>query len=313
VAEQPPPQDPEDSEEDPPASFFAELLARTHGPYTLPTTVVGYRDRDGPWELSVTVALDPPDDAAVAALDDAGGALDELEILAGDQYDDLCDVLETLDRSPARAADDVLGHFHLTHPPSIGWYDLVERVNVYGRGLQYDLWERGHLLSDYFRGTHPDGWEHLLEVAARLPAGSHYRSAQLDDDDLARRVAEQYGPPSKRKKPGSNRPPLEGYTTEVSYLHRIENRLQFLGWAVFAAQAGKKRGTPPRPSKGPETADDRYEFLDFMAEHEDVVSQVLRSPDKTDQPPPLNTTDQPRVPPPEAVRGAVMLTPPGET
>ena len=301
MADQAPPAEPPDDE---PGSFFALLMARTHQPYRFPATVVDYEDDDGPWSLRLTVVVDPPDDGQVADLDGCVSALDELAVIAGDHFDDVLDVLDARGTSPAAAADALLAHFGVDEPPSIGWFALVERINVYGRALQYDLWERGHELADYFRGTDDtaEGWEHLLEVASRLPAGSHYRSAMLADDELAAQVAAKYGPPSKRPK-GSNRPALEGFSTEVAYLHRIDNRLSYLAWAVFAAQAGKKRGAPPKPAKGPETADDRYEFADFMREHEEIVGQVLKRKGGSGGSPT-------RVPAPEAVRGAVLLDPP---
>lgn len=305
--EAPPAVDAADEPDDEPGSFFALLMARTREPYRLPDTVVEYEDDEGPWSARLAVTIDPPDDDQVATLDNCGSALAELEVLAGDQFDDLLDVLDVRGTSPVAAADEVLEHFGLSDPPEIGWHELVERINVYGRGLEYDLWERGRSLAAYFRGE-GEGWDELLRIAARLPPGSHYRSAQLADDELAARIAEKHGPPSSRKK-GSSRPPLEGFSTEVAYLHRIENRLHFLGWAVFAAQAGRKRGSPPKPTKGPETADDRYEFADFMREHEEIVGQVLKrkgGSKKRAEPEPART------PAPEAVRGAVLLGEPIE-
>lgn len=285
-----------------PSSFFADRLAETHDPYRFPAVSVVYDDGDGPYEVVHRLVITVPDDEQVAELDDAGSALAEIEVLAGDDFDDLVDVLDEIGWSGLRAADELLGHFGLAEPPEAGWVDLVERLNLYGPALEFDLLTacNGLDLLDWFRGRW--SWDHLLRIASRLPPGSHYRSAMADDDELAAQIAEVHGPPSKR--PKRSRPALEGFTTEVSYLHRIANRLDYLGWATFAAQAGKRKGRPPAPAKGPETADDRFEWADYMREHEDVASRVLvrKGGSKRRQ--------AERQPPPEAVRGAVELDPP---
>lgn len=242
--------------------------------------------------------IDPPDDRQVVELDAAVSALDELETLAGEQFDDVLDVVDGLGQTPAWAADEVIEHFHLDRPPRGGWFGLIEKINVYGRALEYDLWVRGDRLSAYFLGRHP--WDELLRLADRLPMGSQYYAALADDDELAAQIAARHGPPSKRKK-GSGRPPLPGWTREVAYLHRIDNQLRRLEWAMFAAQA-TKRSSPPRAAKGPQTADDRYEQADFMREHEEIVGKVLKRKGGSKRPPGM--------PAPEAVRGAVLLDAP---
>lgn len=260
-------------EDEPARSFFADRLAEHHQPWALPPVAVEYVDDAGPYELRLAVSLEPPDDYQVCELDECNGALDELEVLAGNLFDDLLDALDALGRSPASVADEVLEHFALGQPPEDGWHELVERLNVYGEALEFDVFERtGGDLGPWFRGEL--SWDHLLRIASRLPPGSHYRAAMADDDELAARIAAVHGPPSKRKK--TRRPPLQGFTTEIQYLHDIRNALQRVPWAVFAAQAPSgKRGSAPRPAKGPETADDRYELLDARREHTEVVSQVL--------------------------------------
>lgn len=274
---------------EPRPSFFADRLAGTHRPYELPSGRL----------------IDPPDDRQVAELDDAESALDDLEILVGDAVDEVLHELDDHGLLPGDAAEDLLVHFHLDLTPDGGWYELVERLNVYGRDIEYDLWERGYRLTDYFLGEVPGGWDHLLlTVLPRLPQGSSFWAALVDDDELAAQIAAQHGPPSKRPK-GSGRPPLRGWTREVAYQHSIDNRLGYLAWAVFAAQAGKKRGNPPRPRKGPETADDRYEHMDFMREHDEVVSQVLKRKGGTKK----HLHALPGMPKAEAVRGAVLLNP----
>lgn len=266
------------------ASFWAERMRDAHP--------VPYRYRG-------KVEVSPPDDVATAALDECQSVTDELEALAGQpQVDALLDAIDEAGDLPATVVDELLEHYHLTHPPEGGWHDLVERVNVYGPAIEYDLWDRGHDLLGYFRGQVPGGWDHLVRMMVRLPMGSHFRAALADDDQLAERMAEIHGPLHQRK--GSSRPPLTEFDRQAMYLHKISNQLQYLAWAVFAAQAGKKRGQPPKGDKGPETADERVDFRGFLVEHEEVVGQVLKSKGGSKNKPE-------RQAPPEATRGAVEL------
>lgn len=305
--------DGEADEQDDEPSFFADQLAEACEPWRLPEVDVEFEDRAGPYTLRLAVVLEVPDDQQVAELDQCGGALDELEVLAGDDdaFEDLLDALDALGWSPAGAADAALAAFHLDRPPEPGWLELVEMLNVYGRAIEYDLWERGHDLAAYFRGERP--WDHLVRVTERLPPGCQYRAAMADDDELAARIAEVHGPPSKRRK--RNRPALAGWTTEVSYLHQIANGLGRVQWAVFAAQAEKgKRGSVPKGAKGPETADDRYERMDAAREHTEIVDQVLvRRGGSKARGGRAWVPGDPGGPKAEAVRGAVRLDPPDTT
>lgn len=264
------------------ASFWAERMRDAH---------------PEPYRYRGKIVIPPPDDRVTAALDECTSALDELYELAGDDADTLADAIdETGDHLPT-VVSGILDHYHLTRPPEHGWHDLVERINVYGAGIEYDL-DAGtyrYGLHDYFTGAVPGGWDHLLRMLSRMPMGSHYRAAVADDDELAERMAEIHGPLHKRK--GSNRPPLTEFDRQVMYLHTISNQLTYLAWAVFAAQAGKKKGTPPKGNKGPETADERVDFRGFLVEHEEIVGQVLKSKGGSGRSGPA----------PEAVRGAVLL------
>lgn len=257
-----------------------------------------------PYRYQDKIEIPAPDDAATAALDECETALDELETLAGQALaDTLLDAIDDAGDLPATVADELLTHYHLVHTPDTGWHDMVERINLYGAAIEYDLWDRGYDLLDYFRGTHPGGWNHLLRMLARLPTGSHFRAAVADDDELATRMAEIHGPLHKRK--GGGRPPLTEFDRHAAYLHKISNQLTYLAWAVFAAQAGKKRGQPPKGDKGPETADERVDFRGFLAEHEEVVAQVLK--DKGGSRNKSTAAAPEREAPAEAVRGAVLL------
>ena len=252
-----------------------------------------------PYRYRGKIDVGPPDDVATAALDDAETAADELEILAGPAViDTLLDAIDDAGDLLAGVADEALAFYRLDRTPETGWHDVVERINVYGAAIEYDLWSRNRDLLDYFRGAVPGGWDHLLRMLARLPMGSHFRAAVADDDALAEQVAEIHGPLHKRK--GGARPPLTEFDRQVMYLHKISNQLQYLAWATFAAQAGKKRGSPPKGDKGPETADERVDFRGFLLEHEEVVGQVLKDKGGSKAKPE-------RQPPAEATRGAVLL------
>jgi len=250
-----------------------------------------------PYRYRGKFEVPPPDDVSTAALDACVTAIEEIEALAGEALTGtLLDAIDEAGDLPGTLADGLLRHYHLDRVPETGWYEVVERVNLYGAAIEYDL-DSGPFrygLHDYFIGRVPGGWDHLTRILHRLPMGSHFRAAVADDDELAEELAEIHGPLHQRK--GSPRPPLTEWTRQVAYLHKISNQLSYLAWAEFASQAGKKRGTPPKGEKGPETADERVDFRDFLAEHEQVVSQVLRR--KRDRGP---------RPAPEAVRGAVLL------
>lgn len=223
------------------------------------------------------IEIPPPGDVGAAELDDCQTVTDEAYALLGDgPAERLMDEVDERGDMLSLVVDDLLHHFALLRAPSIGWFLLVERINCYGEAIEYDLDAGGFRwgLHDYFAGRVPGGWDHLLRMVNRLPLGSQFRSAIADDDELAARILAVEGPLHKRKK-GSGRPPLAGFTLEVSYLHRIANQLTRLEWAEFASQAGKKRTSPPKGQKGPETADERVDFADFMREHDEVVSQVL--------------------------------------
>lgn len=279
--------DPEVGPDDhaPPGSFFADRMAETHGPW-----------------LCGKVEVPPPDDVAVAELDESDGPLDDLEILCpGETFDQVCDVLDTDKIPPGDAAAEALRHFHLDRPPEAGWLELTERLNLYGPGIEFDLWDRGYALTDYFLGAVPGGWDHLFRMITRLPMGSHYRAGLADDDGLAEQILARYGPEHTRPKSGG-RPPLAEFDRHAAYLHAISNKLGYIGWAVFAAQAGKKKGSPPKGDKGPETAAERAEFRDHMREHEEIVGQVLKRKG--------GSRPKSSGPAPEAVRGAVLLNPP---
>jgi hypothetical protein len=268
------------------ASFWAERLRDAHP--------VPYRYLD-------KIEVPSPDDMATAALDDCVTAVEEIEALAGESLaDTLLDAIDDAGDLPATVSDGLLRHYHLDRPPESGWHEMVERINVYGAAIEYDL-DSGpyrYGLHDYFIGVVPGGWDHLVRMLNRMPMGSHFRAAVSDDDELARAMVETHGPLHKRK--GSSRPPLTEFDRQVMYLHVISNKLTYLAWAVFAAQAGKKKGTPPKGDKGPETADERIDFQDFLAEHEEVVAQVLKDKGGT-------KARVERRPPDEAVRGAVLL------
>jgi hypothetical protein len=189
---------------------------------------------------------------------------DILDALLGDDLGD--EVLDLLDPLPWSRTLDLLAqlrrHFSIPELPAGMWTHLVEQIDLYGEDIESDLfpWD----LLDYFRGARP--WQQLARLLPRLPEGSRYRAALLDDEELAeQRLASDDGTP------GRARPPLVGETQDRALLRAIASGLPRLEYAVYAAQAGKKRkGRPPRPLQGPETAEDRIKDRLAQADVEEI-------------------------------------------
>lgn len=224
--------------------------------------------------------LAAPDSDGVCELDDVTHPTDVVDALLGGG--DLADeVLDVLDRSPWPAtpalAARIRGHFALADLPPGMWQEIVERVDIYGEAIDADLalggvgYTGGHDLLAWFRGDRP--WPQLLRLLDRLPEGSRYVAAILDDEDLARaRIEAGVEPPPRR-----SAPPLLGETAERMLLRAVLSTLQGVEHAVFAAQIGKKAGPRPKPLPGPETAEDRlrdrqgtqdlFDLFDAMTPH----------------------------------------------
>lgn len=251
-------------------------------------------------EHRVVVEVPASDD--VCGLDDDDSPQAVLDLLTGDAYDDLLDLL---DEMPAAAmtelADEVARHFAVLHRPPAGITAVVDDLNRYGPGLEFDLAERGLDLHDWVRDPARHPWAKLLRLADRLPPGSHYAAARALDVDLATEIA--LARREKRLPPPSKAPALEGWTAEVSLLQQVVDVLRGVEHAVWGASPKfkGKGGTPPKPGLRPRTAADTVRTAEQLAQHDTLASQLLGDRYR----PPSG----PRLPSVEAVRGAVLLDP----
>lgn len=147
--------------------------------------------------------------------------------------------------------------------PKLGY--LVELINRHGEDIEADFFERGWDLLDWFRGERP--WSQLLRFINRLPNHSHYKSAILDDDEVARQTVQ-----SGMK--AQNRKTMLGFTPEVSALLDLTSWVKNLYGLTHAVNAdGKYPDLPATPY--PETAFDRLRKVDFMARHHRRVQMLL--------------------------------------
>lgn len=226
---------------------------------------------------TVSWSVDAPDSDGVAELDELTDPPDVIDALIADEQvaDEVLDRLDALPWSDTLAtAAAIRDHFALAVLPAGMWHDVVEQVDLYGEAIEADLalggigYTGGVDLLDFFRGDRP--WQQLVRLLQRLPEGSRYVSAVLDDEDLAAdRIAAGMEPPTPRKLP-----PLLGETQDRMLLRGVLSQLMRLEHAVYAAQAGKKAGRPPRPLPGPQTAEERVRERVALSEVEDLFDQV---------------------------------------
>lgn len=228
-------------------------------------------------EQVLSWVLPAPDSDGVCELDEVTAPLDVVDALlgGGDLADEVLDVLERSPwpETPATAAR-IRGHFALTVLPPGMWPEIVERIDLYGEAIEADLalggvgYTGGCDLLDWFRGVRP--WPQLLRLLDRLPAGSRYVAAILDDEDLARaRIEAGVEPPPHR-----STPPLLGETPERMLLRAVLSGLHRVEHAIFAAQVGKKAGPRPRPLPGPSTAEERLREVLAVQEVEGLFDAV---------------------------------------
>lgn len=216
--------------------------------------------------------LRAPHRDGVAALDEQRRPLEQLADLIGDDLvtDQVVEALDRLDwEDTLDLVGDLRAHFALPDLPAGMWTVLVEQIDCYGTAIEADLFDRGADLLDWFRGHRP--WQQLARLLARLPEGSRYRAAILDDEDLAeQRIAQGLERPTDR-----SLPPLEGETQDRMLLRAVVSALLRVEHAVFAVNAKKgKAGKPPRPLPGPQTAEDRVREAYADADVEDIFDQV---------------------------------------
>lgn len=115
-------------------------------------------------------------------------------------------------------------------------------------------------LIDFFRGRH--SWRKLHNILTRLPLSSHYRTAVLDDPEVAEQLAAQPEPK------GQPRPALSEFGPEVALLTDIKDRLAEVIAAVISTVPGSKPPKipqSPRPTTGVAKARKRLEDRQFAA------------------------------------------------
>jgi hypothetical protein len=265
-------------------SLFEQMCHDAAGPFVIELP-------DGPGHV-IEWTVDRPDADGVCELDQLDHPSDMIDVLVGD--DDVADeLLDHLDPLPytetLQVCGRLRGHFALTVLPLGLWQHLVERIDCYGAAVEADLFDRGHDLLDWFRGLRP--WPQLARVLDHLPEGSRYRAAILDDEDLAlERIEAGIEPPTS-----TATPPLEGETQDRMLLRALVSTAQRIEHATYAVHAKKgAAGRPPRPLRGPQTAEDRLREQYADADVEDLFDQVTpgwrdrRAPD----PPPAGFTER---------------------
>lgn len=255
-------------------SLFEEFMAEAVEPLHLE---LPDGDDTAAWTLHAV------DSDGVVDLDDLTNPRDIVDALVGDELaDDVIDVLAVLSWDHTLdTADRLRSHFALDELPSGMWANLVDQIDIYGAAIESDLADRSIDLLDFFRGRRP--WQQLARMLPRLPEGSRYRAALLDDDELA---LERLEAESGDDQPKPTRPPLVGETQDRALLRQVVSFLRRIEHGVYNAQAPRnKRTRPPEPLKGPETAEDRIRDLVGDAEVEEIFDQVIPGWNKGDDVP----------------------------
>lgn len=307
-------------------SFFDTLLTETLDPLSLAV---------GDLELVVEV----PDGDQVSDLDAAVTPSDVLEVLLapldddGEQHPDdeaaLDELFDELDEQPAGVlldlVDQVRAHFALTVSPPEGWDALVDMLDRFGAGIEWDLitLPNAPRLHDFLRDPRRHPWGLLYRLLPYLPQGGGYWAAVQADEELAEAQvdAEKRG----HKPKNSKHPPLLGWTPQAERETAILDLLRQEVHATWGASSKfkGKGGTPPKPLPRPRSAQSWVRRRLLLEEHDEIVDMLL--PRGTEPPPDEAYVsdgyreDAPRgsraiggserLPSRDAVRGAVMLDP----
>lgn len=147
-------------------------------------------------------------------------------------------------------------------------------VDRYGEAIEYDLHTRAGLdLLDFFRGIY--SWRKLCAILDRLPSGSAYWAARLDDDeaademDKARKAADK-GKGSVSDKPA---PPSLAEMDLRTQLAMSTNDLLLVVVDRLERLAGHT-GEGPKPSPRPTTAMGRIKERAERAQITDLVAEA---------------------------------------
>lgn len=202
----------------------------------------------------VAIVVPHPTDEQIASLDRMRRPIDRLRALSGDAFSDLWELCRGEHiRLVVLLADEIAEHYNLTDVPPGGWAHWVDLCSRYGEAIEFDLWDRGDDLHDYFRGLKP--WRRLLNVLDRLPANSQYVTAQRNDPELAELIASL-----PEAEMGRWRPPATEFSLDTSLLAEIRDRLGVVATLLGdmpLAPGVKRRSKPPPPFPRPLTAIER--------------------------------------------------------
>lgn len=123
---------------------------------------------------------------------------------------------------------------------------------------------------DYFRGDRP--WAQLVRIVQRLGPYTHTGRAIADDDELARRRDEANG-----GKPGARpgRPNLRSWERFDELTATITDVGNLIRTTLVQVNTQKGQPAPKfKPTKRPQTADDRRERMRDLETVSDIVSMV---------------------------------------
>jgi hypothetical protein len=141
---------------------------------------------------------------------------------------------------------------------------LVVLINQYGEEIEYDLFERGCDILDWFRGKRP--WSQLTRLISRLPNHSHYKAAVLNNDEMAKAAIES-GMASEPRT-------MVGWTPEVAAITDNTAWVKNLYGLLAAVNSDGKFPDLPK-SDIPETAFDRQRKSSFIERHRQRARLLL--------------------------------------
>lgn len=142
---------------------------------------------------------------------------------------------------------------------------MIER---YGEEIEFDLFERGADLLDYFRGARP--WAQLDRYVRRLPSWSETKRAMADDDEL-QRYREEHAPKTSARRP----PRLTEWTLADELFAALADTTNAICVAVGQSVSPRGKGPKFKPGRRPLTAAERAERRRDRDTIAEIVSIML--------------------------------------
>lgn len=150
-------------------------------------------------------------------------------------------------------------------------------IDRFGGAIEFDLWERGDNLLEYFSPAYPlKTWRRLAVILDQLPRTSRYVIAKKNDPEVALEVARALREQRATGGGGGYRPPPEEWDTLAELTALAADRLgEVEALLADLPIAGKKRkAKPPKRVARPETAIERAEAV-LAEEHvTDIIADV---------------------------------------